>query len=33
MNGPEVFKFATRVLGKSLRQAIAEAGLTSDDEV
>ncbi len=31
MNGREVFKFATRVLGKSLRQAIAEAGLTSDD--
>ncbi|MBL7163630.1 MAG: ketoacyl-ACP synthase III [Anaerolineales bacterium] len=31
MNGREVFKFATRVLGKSLRQAIAEAGLTSKD--
>lgn len=31
MNGREVFKFATRVLGKSLRQAIAEADLTSDD--
>ncbi len=31
MNGREVFKFATRVLGKSLRQAIAEAGMTSED--
>ncbi|MBM3144440.1 MAG: ketoacyl-ACP synthase III [Chloroflexi bacterium] len=31
MNGNEVFKFATRVLGKSLRQAIAKAGLTADD--
>ncbi|MBL6983338.1 MAG: ketoacyl-ACP synthase III [Anaerolineales bacterium] len=31
MNGREVFKFATKVLGKSLRQAIAEAGMTSDD--
>ena len=31
MNGREVFKFATRVLGKSLRQAIEEAGLTSED--
>ena len=31
MNGREVFKFATRVLGKSLRQAIAKAELTSDD--
>lgn len=31
MNGPEVFKFATRVLGRALRQAIAKAGLTADD--
>jgi 3-oxoacyl-[acyl-carrier-protein] synthase III len=31
MNGNEVFKFATRVLGKALRQAIAQAGLTNDD--
>ena len=31
MNGREVFKFATRVLGRSLRQAIEEAGLTSED--
>jgi 3-oxoacyl-[acyl-carrier-protein] synthase-3 len=31
MNGREVFKFATRVLGKSLRQAIAEAGLTPEE--
>ncbi len=31
MNGREVFKFATRVLGKSLRQAIAESGLTPED--
>ena len=27
MNGPEVFKFATRILGKALRQVIHEAGL------
>ena len=31
MNGSEVFKFATRVLGRSLREAIEEAGLTPDD--
>jgi 3-oxoacyl-[acyl-carrier-protein] synthase-3 len=31
MNGREVFKFATRVLGRSLRQAIAESGLTPED--
>ncbi len=31
MNGREVFKFATRVLGKALRQAIDKAGLTTDD--
>jgi len=31
MNGNEVFKFATRVLGRALRQAIAQAGLTNDD--
>jgi len=31
MNGNEVFKFATRVLGKALQQAIAKAGLTADD--
>ncbi|MEK7327721.1 MAG: beta-ketoacyl-ACP synthase III [Chloroflexota bacterium] len=31
MNGNEVFKFATRVLGKALRQAISQAGLTADD--
>lgn len=31
MNGPEVFKFATRVLGHALRQAIARAGLTPED--
>jgi 3-oxoacyl-[acyl-carrier-protein] synthase-3 len=31
MNGPKVYKFATRVLGKSLRQAIAESGLTPED--
>jgi 3-oxoacyl-[acyl-carrier-protein] synthase-3 len=31
MNGNEVFKFATRVLGKALQQAIAQAGLTADD--
>jgi 3-oxoacyl-[acyl-carrier-protein] synthase-3 len=31
MNGRAVFKFATRVLGKALRQVIAQAGLTADD--
>lgn len=31
MNGPEVFKFATRVLGKALRQVIHQAGLTTQD--
>ncbi|MFQ5408077.1 MAG: beta-ketoacyl-ACP synthase III [Anaerolineales bacterium] len=31
MEGNTVFKFATRVLGKALKQAIAAAGLTSDD--
>jgi 3-oxoacyl-[acyl-carrier-protein] synthase III len=31
MNGREVFKFATRVLGKALRQAIQQAGLDTED--
>jgi 3-oxoacyl-[acyl-carrier-protein] synthase-3 len=31
MNGRQVFRFATRVLGKALRQAIQQAGLTTDD--
>jgi 3-oxoacyl-[acyl-carrier-protein] synthase-3 len=31
MNGPEVFKFATRVLGEALRQVIRQAGLTTED--
>jgi len=31
MNGREVFKFATRVLGKALRQAIEQAGLETKD--
>ncbi|HEU0294882.1 MAG TPA: beta-ketoacyl-ACP synthase III [Anaerolineales bacterium] len=31
MNGREVFKFATRVLGKALRQAIQQAGLHTQD--
>jgi 3-oxoacyl-[acyl-carrier-protein] synthase-3 len=31
MDGREVFKFATRVLGKAVRQAIKEAGITPDD--
>ena len=31
MNGSEVFKFATRVLGKALRQVIHQAGLTTQD--
>lgn len=31
MDGRQVFKFATRVLGRALRQAIHQAGLTADD--
>jgi 3-oxoacyl-[acyl-carrier-protein] synthase-3 len=31
MNGREVFKFATRVMGTALRQALDAAGLTADD--
>ena len=31
MNGNEVFKFATRVLGKALREAIQQAGLKTED--
>jgi 3-oxoacyl-[acyl-carrier-protein] synthase-3 len=31
MNGREVFKFATRVVGQSSRQALAKANLTLDD--
>jgi 3-oxoacyl-[acyl-carrier-protein] synthase-3 len=31
MNGPEVFKFATHIVGKSLRQVIAKAGLETKD--
>jgi 3-oxoacyl-[acyl-carrier-protein] synthase-3 len=31
MNGREVFKFATRVLGRSLREVISEAGLQTED--
>jgi 3-oxoacyl-[acyl-carrier-protein] synthase-3 len=31
MNGREVFKFATRVIGKASRQAVSRAGLTLDD--
>ncbi len=31
MNGREVFKFATRVLGKALRQALHQAGLEAED--
>lgn len=31
MNGRQIFRFATRVLGKALRQAIQEANLTTDD--
>ena len=31
MNGREVFKFATRVVGKALRQAIQAAGLEKED--
>jgi len=31
MNGREVFKFATRVMGKALTDALDQAGLTTDD--
>jgi len=31
MNGPQVFRFATRILGKALRQAIQGANLTTED--
>ena len=31
MNGQRVFRFATRILGKALKQAIQQAGLTVDD--
>jgi 3-oxoacyl-[acyl-carrier-protein] synthase-3 len=31
MDGNKVFRFATRVLGKALEQAIQQAGLTTDD--
>ncbi|MCL4250946.1 MAG: beta-ketoacyl-ACP synthase 3 [Anaerolineae bacterium] len=31
MDGPEVFKFATRVVSDSVSQAISDAGLTMDD--
>lgn len=31
MNGPEVFKFATRVLGRALNQVIRQAGLKTED--
>ena len=31
MNGREVFKFATRVLGRSLREVIRDAGLQTED--
>jgi 3-oxoacyl-[acyl-carrier-protein] synthase-3 len=31
MNGKQVFRFATRVLGKALRQAIQSANLTTED--
>lgn len=31
MNGREVFKFATRVVGQASRQALARAGMTLDD--
>ena len=31
MNGRQVFRFATRVLGKALRQAIQQAGISTDD--
>lgn len=31
MNGREVFKFATRVMGRALSEALDQAGLTTDD--
>jgi len=31
MNGREVFKFATRVLGRALREVISDAGLQTED--
>lgn len=31
MNGNQVFRFASRIIGKALKQAIRQAGLTSDD--
>jgi 3-oxoacyl-[acyl-carrier-protein] synthase-3 len=31
MDGPETFKFATRVVGESISQAVSDAGLTLDD--
>lgn len=31
MNGSEVFKFASRVIGESINQALEQAGLTIDD--
>lgn len=31
MNGNQVFRFASRIIGKALRQVIREAGITSDD--
>ena len=31
MDGPQVYRFATRILGKALKQAIQQAGLTVDD--
>jgi 3-oxoacyl-[acyl-carrier-protein] synthase-3 len=31
MDGPEVYKFATRVVGESISQAVSDAGLTMDD--
>jgi 3-oxoacyl-[acyl-carrier-protein] synthase-3 len=31
MNGRQVFRFATRILGKALKQAIQEANLTTED--
>jgi 3-oxoacyl-[acyl-carrier-protein] synthase-3 len=31
MNGRQVYRFASRILGKALKQAIQQAGLTVDD--
>lgn len=31
MNGPEVFRFATRIMSQAARQVIADAGLTVED--